>query len=62
MLPDKDGLPDVAKVYAMARGGRGIVGSKKTTESLPGDAVVTRPEVAGLHAGSRYSQCTGCRT
>jgi hypothetical protein len=62
-LPDVDELPDVAKMYAMARGGRSIVGSEKTTESLPGDAAVTRPEVAGLHgAGPRCSQRTGCRT
>ena len=33
MLPDVDGLPDVARVYAMARWGRGIVGSEKTTSS-----------------------------
>ena len=58
-LPDVDELPDVAKMYAMARGGRSIVGSEKTTESLPGDAAVTRPEVAGLHAGPRCSQRTG---
>ena len=56
MLPDVDELPDVAKTYAMARGGKGIIGSEKTTEGLPGDAAVTRPEVAG----PRCSQRTGC--
>ena len=59
MLPDVDELPDVAKTYAMARGGKGIIGSEKTTEGLPGDAAVTRPEVAGLHgAGPCCSQRT----
>jgi hypothetical protein len=31
MLPEVDSLPDVARVYAMARVGRGIVGSEKMT-------------------------------
>ena len=58
-LPDVDELPDVAKKYTMARGGKGIIGSEKTTEGLPGDAVVTRPEKADLNgAGPRCSQRT----
>ena len=56
-------LPDADVMASLASGGRDIVGSEKTTESLPGDAAVTRPEVAGLHgAGPRCSQRTGCRT
>ena len=49
MLPDKDGLPDVAKVYAMARWGKGIIESEKTTRptcrQLPRSPV---PEVGAL--------------
>ena len=33
-----------------------FIGSEKTTEGLPGEAAVTRPEVAG----PRCSQRTGC--
>ena len=57
-LPDKNALPDVArlpdveKTVFLARVGRGIVGSEKTTR----DAAVTEPEVAGQ---PRWSQHTG---
>ena len=54
-LPDVDELPDVAKMYAMARGGRSIVGSEKTTSprEMPRSP---EPEVAGQ---PRWSQHTG---
>ena len=57
-LPDKNALPDVArlpdvdKTVFLARVGRGIVGSEKTTR----DAAVTEPEVAGQ---PRWNQHTG---
>ena len=50
VLPDVVVLPDVDKTVFLARGERGIVGSEKTTGSLPLDAAVTRQEVVGLHA------------
>ena len=58
VLPDvvKE-LPDVDKMFLLARVGRGIIDSEKTTwQVMPRSPV---PEVAGLHAGPRCSQRTG---
>ena len=50
VLPDVLVLPDVVKTVFLASWGEDIVGSEKTTGSLPLDAAVTRQEVVGLHA------------
>ena len=58
-LPDKNKLPDVDKMVLLARWGRGIVGSEKTTSSTAAMPRSPEPEVAGLHAVPRCSQHTG---
>ena len=50
-LPDVARLPDVDKTVFLARLGRGIVGSEKTTR----DAAVTKPKVAGQPCWSQHT-------
>ena len=54
-LPDVVELPDVDKMVLLARWGRGIVGSEKTTSSTAAMPRSPGPEVTGLHACSHHT-------
>jgi hypothetical protein len=58
VLPDVVELPVVDKVVLLARWGRDIVGSEKTTRSTAWMPQSSEPQVTGLHVAS-CSQHTG---